>query len=99
MPRAGLEQPDRWVTIAGEPGKWVEPSRAIHRGGIIEDAINSLIQTRFRQNLTLTESRSPTTWRGCASRSAVRPARKIIATFISALREIVERHERRVRAA
>ena len=51
----GGTNPDRWVMIAGEPGNWGEPSRPIYRAGTIEDAINGLIQARFRHDLALTE--------------------------------------------
>ena len=41
--------------ITGEPGNWGPPSNAIYRGGLLEDAVNGLIQARFLHDLTITE--------------------------------------------
>ena len=51
----GTNNRDRWVMITGEPGNWGPPSNAIYRGGLLEDAVNGLIQARFLHDLTITE--------------------------------------------
>ena len=51
----GTNNRDRWVMITGEPGNWGPPSNAIYRGGLLEDAVNGLIQARFHHDLTITE--------------------------------------------
>ena len=47
----GTNNRDRWVMITGEPGNWGPPSNAIYRGGLLEDAVNGLIQARFLHDL------------------------------------------------
>ena len=47
----GTNNHDRWVMIAGEPDNWGPPSNAIYRGGLLEDAVNGLIQARFLHDL------------------------------------------------
>ena len=66
---------------------------------LASQAINGLIQPRFRQNLTLTEESFTDDLAGLRVSIGRSTREEDIATFISALREIVERHERRVRAA
>ena len=48
----GTTNPDRWVLIQGSAGDWSPPGNAIYRAGIVEDAVNALIQSNYSKNLT-----------------------------------------------
>lgn len=46
---------DKWVLVKGSPGAWSEPGTAIHRAGVVHDAIEGFIQGQFNHAVTITE--------------------------------------------